>query len=75
LAKKQLLEIQKLENRAYELCLSRAKKEEYEECSKYVSFKGKDGSKAQACINQTKIEEDKKLCGYNLIVTSEINID
>lgn len=75
LAKKQLLEIQKLENKAHELCLSKAKKEEYGECSKYVSFKGRDGSKAEASINQAKLDEDKRLCGYNLIVTSEINVN
>lgn len=72
LARKQLLEIQKMEKKAHELCLSKAKKEEFGECSKYVSFKGKDGSKAQASINQTKIDEDKRLCGYNLLVTSEV---
>lgn len=73
LARKQLLEIQKLEHKAQSLCASRAKKEEYGECSKYVDFKGKDGSKAKATINNKKLEDDKKLCGYNLLVTSEIN--
>ena len=74
LAKKQLFEIQKLENKAHELCLSKAKKEEYGECSKYVDFKGKDGSKAKTEINQKKIDEDKKLCGFNLLVTSELSM-
>ena len=64
LAKKQLFEIQKLESKAHELCLSKAKKEEYGECSKYVDFKGKDGSKARTEINQKKIDEDKK---FNVI--------
>lgn len=72
LARKQIREIEKLERKANELCCSRAKKEEYGECAKYVDFKGKDGSKATAKINQLKIDEDKKLCGYNMIVTSEI---
>lgn len=75
LAKKQLLEIQKLESKARELCLSKAKKEEYGECSKYVTFKGKDGEKAITNINDKKLKEDKQLCGYNLIVTSETHID
>ena len=74
LAKKQLFEIQKLESKAHELCLSKAKKEEYGECSKYVDFKGKDGSKAKTEINQKKIDEDKKLCGFNLLVTSELSM-
>ena len=74
LAKKQLFEIQKLENKANEMCASKAKKEEYGECSKYVDFIGNDGEKAQTKINHRKLEEDKKLCGYNLIVTSEIKM-
>lgn len=74
LAKKQLLEIQKLENKAHELCASQAKKEEYGECSKYVDFKGSDGKKAKTEVNEDKINQDKQLCGYNLIVTSEINM-
>ena len=74
LARKQLLEIEKLEHKAYNLCLSKAKKEEYGECSKYVDFKGKDGKKANATINKEKIEKDKALCGYNLLVTSELHL-
>lgn len=72
LAQKQLREIEKLERKARSLCASKAKREEYGECSKYVDFKGKDGSKASAKINQSKIDEDKKLCGYNLLVSSEL---
>lgn len=75
LAKKQLLEIQRLENKAHELKASQAKKEEYGECAKYVEFKGKDGKKAGITINQNKIDEDKKICGYNMLVTSEIKVD
>lgn len=74
LARKQLLEIEKLEHKARSLCLSKAKREEYGECSKYVDFKGRDGTKANAAINKEKIEKDKALCGYNLLVTSEIHL-
>lgn len=72
LAKKQIREIEKLERKAKGLCASKAKKDEYGECSKYVDFKSKDGSKATAKINQKKIDEDKKICGYNMLVTSEL---
>lgn len=72
LAAKQLLEIKKLEEKAINLCLSKAKKEEFGECSKYVQFQGKDGSKAETSINYEKLEKDKQMCGYNLLVTSEI---
>ncbi len=74
LAKKQLFEIEKLEIKAKELCLSQAQKEEYGECAKYVNFKGNDGSKATPVINMDKINQDKKLCGYNMIVTSELRM-
>lgn len=72
LAKKQIREIEKMERKAKGLCSSKAKREEYGECSKYVDFKGKDGSKATAKINQKKIDDDKRICGYNMLVTSEV---
>lgn len=74
LARKQLMEIEKLENKARELCLCRAKKDEFGECSKYVDFKSKDGSSASVSLNSKKLKEDKELCGYNLIVTSELKL-
>ena len=53
------------------LCLSKTKKDEYGESSKYVNFKGKDDSKVEVSINIDKVNEDKRLAGYNLLVTSE----
>jgi transposase len=74
LAEKHLYEINKLADKALSLKLSHAKKEEYGECSKYVKFTDKEGKKAKVSINQAAIEKDKKLAGYNLFVTSEINM-
>lgn len=71
LAKKKIYEIDKMVQKARYLSLSQAKKEEYGESSKYVNFIGKDGDKAKVEINEDKINEDKKLAGYNLLVTSE----
>ena len=71
LAKKQILEIDKMVEKAKYLCLSKAKKDEYGESSKYVNFKGKDDSKVEVSINIDKVNEDKRLAGYNLLVTSE----
>lgn len=71
LAKKQIFEIDKMVEKARYLCLSKAKKDEYGESSKYVNFKGKDDSKVEVSINTDKVNEDKKLAGYNLLVTSE----
>ena len=74
LASKTIFEIDKMVEKAKYLCLSKAKKDEYGESSKYVIFKGKDDSKINVSINQEKIDEDKKLAGYNLLVTSEIKM-
>lgn len=74
LAKKQKLEIDKMVEKAKYLCVSKAKKSEYGESSKYVNFKGKDDTKVEVSINTDKIDEDKKLAGYNLIVTSELDM-
>ena len=71
LAKKKLYEIDRMVEKAKYLCISKAKKEEYGESSKYVDFKGKDGNKVVVTINEEKIEKDKKVAGYNLLVTSE----
>lgn len=74
LAKKKLYEIDRMIDKATNLVLSKAKRDEYGESSRYVDFKGKDGNKAIASLNQNKIETDKKLAGYNLIVTSELDM-
>ena len=74
LANKKKIEIARLVEKAKSLCHSKAKKEEYGESSKYVKFVGKDGEKASILINQEKIDKDLKYAGYNLIVSSEINM-
>ena len=82
LAKKQLIEIGKLADKAATLTKSKAKKSEYGEASKYTIFSSlnqdtgevSDGSDVVAVLNNKKIEEDKKLAGYNLLVTSEIQM-
>lgn len=74
LREKKLIEINKLIEKAKSMCASQAKKSEYGESSKYVDFKDENGEKAVASINYSKIEEDRKFAGYNLIVTSEIKM-
>ena len=61
-------------DKAFALKLSQAKKEEYGECSKYVNFTDNEGKKAKVSINQKAIDKDKALAGYNLLVTSEIEM-
>lgn len=74
LAAKKRYEINRLIEKAKSLTLSRAKKNDYGESGKYVNFTGKDGEKATVSINQAAIDDDMQLAGYNLLVTSEINM-
>lgn len=75
LYKKKIFEINRMIEKARKLKASQAKKEEYGESSKYVIFQGKDGSKAEVLLNEKAIEQDKAAAGYNLLVTSEYNMD
>lgn len=70
LAKKKHFEIDRMVEKARGLCASKAKRDEYGESSKYVDFKGKDGSKVKVSINEDKIKRDKMLAGFNILVTS-----
>ncbi len=80
LAKKQLYEINKLVEKAQNLKTSQAKKSEYGECAKFVNFvpadkKGKEtDGKIKVSMNDQAIENARKLAGYNLLVTSELNM-
>ena len=74
LAAKHRYEIHKMADKAKTLTVSRAKKEEYGDFGKYISFTDKNGEKAVATINQDAIDKDLAFAGYNLIVTSEIDM-
>lgn len=74
LAKKKMVEIDKMVNKARNLCLYEAKKEEYGESAKYVNFTSEDGKKAKVSINEEIINKDLELAGYNLLITSEIKM-
>ena len=56
------------------MTLSRAKKVDYGESGKYVSFTDGKGKKATVTINQEAIDKDLKFAGYNLLVTSEVGM-
>ena len=80
LARKRKYEINKLVEKAKGLSVSLAKKNEYGESAKYVTFKstsnGKETEdKVKAIINQETIDNDLKLAGYNMLVTSETKVD
>ena len=74
LASKKRYEINRLVEKAKSLTLSQAKKSEYGESGKYVNFTDSKGKKATIGINQDAIDKDLKFAGYNLMVTSEVEM-
>ena len=80
LAKKQKAEIQKMADKAanYSTYKSLAR-EDLGDSAKYITIANKDKSgksiKPVIDINQSKIDEDLKYAGYNLMVTSELDIE
>lgn len=78
LARKQkaeiLKEVEKIKNY---LSYKTAIKEEIRDASKYLNFEAKDSDgkkiKIATSLNQEKINEDLAYCGYNMLITSEIN--
>ena len=81
LAEKQTYEINRLVEKAKKLRSCEAKKAEYGESSKYVTFvpADKKGKKTTGTIkvelNEKAIENAKKLAGYNMIITSETRME
>lgn len=71
LAAKKKYEINRMVEKAKALTLSQAKKGDFGESGKYVSFTDAKGKKACVSINQEAIDKDLKFAGYNLLVTSE----
>lgn len=79
LAKKKRIEIQREVDKAKEkVTLKSLTRDEFGDCAKYVNFEAtdKDGKKVKIGkkINDEKIEEDLSFAGFNLIVTSELNM-
>lgn len=80
LAKKQTYEINRLVEKARTLKAGQAKRSEYGECAKYVTFtptdkKGaKTDGKVQVSINEAAVNEALRLAGYNMLVTSELGM-
>lgn len=75
LYKKKMQEIDRMVEKAKKLRAAQAKKEEYGESARYIQFVDEDGKKAKTSINEKKIENDRMLAGYNLLVTSEYTMD
>lgn len=78
LAEKKRYEINKLIEKAEALNACQAKKKEYGDAARYVSFKAVsndgeilDDAAVMATIDRNKVDEDLRLAGYNLLITSE----
>lgn len=77
LAEKQTLEIKKQVEKAITLKTAKAKKSEYGDCAKYVTFittdkKGNETDGAvKVVLNEDVINKSLRLAGYNLLVSSE----
>ena len=79
LAKKQQAEIKKMvDNAAKYTSYKQLSKDEYGECSKYITVisKDKEGRKIAPImeIDEAKVKEDMAFAGYNLMVTSELEM-
>ena len=74
LAAKHRHEINKLIEKAKYLSVSKAKKKEFGESAKYVIFADKNGEKVFAKLNEKLINKHLMLAGYNLLVTSELEM-
>ncbi len=80
LAEKQLYEINRQVEKARTLRASQAKKSEFGDSAKYISFiaadkKGNEtDGKVKLEMNTDAIEKARKLAGYNLMVTSELSM-
>ncbi len=81
LASKQIYEINKLIEKAKKLKACQAKRSEYGDCAKYVTFVATDKTgnetkdKIKVVMNDAAINKSLKLAGYNLLVTSEIRMN
>lgn len=81
LCEKQQYELKKMYEKAKKLKACQAKKSEYGESSRYVTFSSsdKDGNatdeKVIVQLNEKKYKKDCQLAGYNMLVTSELAMD
>ena len=81
LARKQTYEINRQVEKARALRLAAAKRSEYGDSAKYVTFSPVDGegevrddARVVATLNRAAIRRAKSLAGYNMIVTSEVGM-
>lgn len=80
LARKQISETNRQVEKARKLRLAKAKKSEYGDSAKFVTFSAIDDNgcetddKVVASLNHEAIDKARRLAGYNMIVTSELHM-
>lgn len=74
LARKKLMEIDKMVEKARNLKTYSAKKSEYGESGKYITITSNDDDHPIVTLNEEAIKKDRDLAGYNMLVTSEIKM-
>jgi Transposase len=76
LAEKQKYEINRMVEKARGLCYSKAKRSEFGDTGKFIDFtaKNKQDETVVAKINEDAVATALSYCGYNLLVTSELNM-
>ena len=74
LATKKRYEINRMVEKAKSLTVSQAKRSDFGEASKYVNFTDAEGEKAIVGINQAAIDNDLRFAGFNLLITSEVDM-
>lgn len=79
LAKKQLAEIDRMVEKARNLVYSRAKRDEFGECGRFVEFVSKSEPEKRnavaARMDMEAVDDARRFAGLNMIVTSECGMD
>lgn len=75
LARKKLMEIDKMVEKARSLKAYSAKKSEYGESGKYITITSNDGDNPTVTLNEEAIKKDRELAGYNMLITSETKMN
>lgn len=75
LARKKNAEISRQEAKARSSTKSQARKDILGDSGKYVCIKDRDGGKAEASVNEDMISHDRLIAGYNLLITTELDMD
>ena len=75
---KQTAEINSMVDKALRLGNGQAKRTEYGDSAKYIDFVAADAdgvaAEVRPVLKQSKIDEDLSLCGYNMLITSEVDV-